>query len=303
MPLFRRDKQPEPDGALPLDRRRADRLRDLARQAFASQGVAVEVRPDHVVDGSGQQYFLWNIAANLASQPDAEWLEVLTAYAASVIAPDDPDALGVEELRAATYLRIQPDDAIFDPVRHPTAPSPAPGLRTLLAVDLPTTVSIPDESWWADRGEVADWREVGLRNLAGLVGRLDFELLRMAEENYDFRVLMGDSFFTASLALQLPAVLAAYDQGADASRGVLVAMPFRHQLAWRALDSPTAIPTVNALAGFAVNGESDGAGPVSPHVYFVREGRWQQLTRRAPDGSLTVEVTAEFQEALESLVG
>lgn len=305
MPLFKR-KPPPPesprDPELPLTVDQAALLRRLVRQAFAERGVEVVVEGALVRDDGGQQYFLHNLAATCAGVPEGEWAHTAAQFAANLLDVDDVEELSEDQLEAATYLRLQPA-AISDVTIQPHAPSIVEGLVTLLAVDLPSTVVTPAETFWDGHGGVDRWREAGLRNLAALIGSDQLELTVADTDDYAFRALTGDSFFTATLALLLEQVLAAYDDGADQTYGVLVAVPFRHQLVWRAIDGPGAIPTLNALVRFAVTGHADGAGPVSPHVYWVRHGRWEQLTRIEEDGSVSVQVSAELQAALEQLLG
>lgn len=305
MPLFKR-KPPPPesprDAELPLTVDQAATLRRLVRAAFAERGVEVVVEGALVRDDGGQQYFLHNLAATCAGLPEGEWAHTAGQFAANLLDVDDVEELSEAQLEASTYLRLQPS-AISDLTTQPGAPSVVEGLVTLLAVDLPSTVVTPAEAFWDERGGAQRWREAGVRNLASLIGSEHLEVTRVASGDYAFTALSGDSFFTATLALLLEQVLAAYDGGVDQSHGVLVAVPFRHQLAWRAVDGAGAIPTVNAMVAFAINGHADGAGPVSPHLFWVHNGRWQQLTRIAEDGSVSVEVSGEFQAALEELLG
>jgi hypothetical protein len=307
VPLFkRRAREPEPpegprDGDLPLSVDQAALLRRLVREAFAERGIEVTFDGPSLLADDGQRYFLHNIAVAVAELPVTEWPSQAARFAASLLDREDLETLTESALEAATYLRIQPSD-VSDLSNQPTAPSIAPGLVTLLAIDLPATVATPGEEYWAARGGADRWRAVGVRNLSALIGSPELAVERLASDDVEFRVLHGESFFTATLALLLPQVLAAYDGDAATEHGVLVAVPHRHQLVWRPLDGPGAVATLNAMVRFAVLGNADGAGPVSPHVFWVRDGRWEQLTRIDDDGSVGIEVSAELQAALESLL-
>jgi hypothetical protein len=302
VPLFKRRSTPEPtpegprDPDLPLSVDQAAAVRRLVRQAFAERGIEVVVEGALVRDDGGQQYFLHNLAAGLAGTPEADWPATAAAFAASLLDVDDVEEIGREQLERSTYLRLQPA-AISDVSTQPTAPSVVDGLVTLLAVDLPSTVVTPAEEFWEPRGGVEEWRAIGTRNLSGLIGSDQVQLGRVSDDDYDFQVLTGDSFFTATLALLLPQVLAAY--GGGSAQGVLLAVPFRHQLAWRPIDGPGVVSTLDAMVRFAVLGHADGAGPVSPHLFWVHDGRWEQLTRIAEDGTVSIEVSPELQAALE----
>jgi hypothetical protein len=80
-------------------------------------------------------------------------------------------------------------------------------------------------------------------------------------------------------------------------------MPFRHQLAFHVLRDASVVPALQTLVGFAANGYSDGVGPLSPFVYWWREGELRQLSHADADGALRVEVDAEFGAVLEELLG
>lgn len=113
-----------------------------------------------------------------------------------------------------------------------------------------------------------------------------------------FTVVCGDSFFTASLTLILPEALARFVDEADQGRGVLVAVPFRHQFAFRVIDAKDATLALNNMFRLAMLGYGDAPGPLSPHVYWVHDGEWTQATRIDDEGQPIVEVSAELGDAL-----
>ena len=184
-------------------------------------------------------------------------------------APDGVEALPEEQLVDVVRQRLQPSD------EHGLAAT-VPGVPTVLAVDLSTHVAVPRRSFWEARGGVARWADVGLRNLAALVGAADIEHHRVQREDAEFSVLIGESFFTASLALVLDDVIRHHDPAADLTHGVLVAVPNRHQLVWRAVDAPSVRPALAGMAGFTAMGYDEGAGPLSRHVFWRHDGRWEE---------------------------
>jgi hypothetical protein len=171
----------------------------------------------------------------------------------------------------------------------------------VLAVDLPTLVTSPKTSYWDERGGVARWTEVGHRNLAALVGSPDIEFHGVQQGKTSFNLLLGESFFTASLALVLDDAIRRYDPTANLTHGVLVALPNRHQLVWRAVDSASVIPSLNGMIAFTSMGYDEGAGPLSGEVFWRQDGRWEQLTETR-DGQPVVNVSPEFQAVLERLI-
>jgi hypothetical protein len=298
MPLFR--KQPaEPDGTLPLTVDGAASLRRLVREAFVAHGREVVVEADHVRDDAGTEYGLWNLAVLCGEEPQRKWPRLVSTHVGNILAPGDIDVLTEEQLVDLVHLKLQPGDGSLDPEAF-SVDETVPGAPTVLAVDLPTQVAVPQASYWSERGGAPRWAEVGRRNLAAVVGAPDIEHHRVQQGETEFSVLLGESFFTASLALVLDDVVAHYDGSADLSRGLLVAMPNRHQLVWRAVDGPTVLTSLSGMVAFTVMGYDEGAGPVSREVYWRHLGRWEQLTALHGDEAV-VHVGPELQAVLEEL--
>ena len=42
------------------------------------------------------------------------------------------------------------------------------------------------------------------------------------------------------------------------------------------------------MARFALVGFNDGAGPLSPNVFWWQDGRWAQMTQRETDGTVSI---------------
>lgn len=299
MPLFR--KQPsEPDAQLPLSVDQAATLRRLVREAFAVHGREVTVESDHVRDDAGAQFGLWNLAVLCSQHRERKWPILVGTHVGNLISPgNDIEALPEEQLLDLAHLRLQSEDVGVDVSAHSVADT-IPGVHTVIAVDLPTMVTSPKASFWEGRGGLARWTEVGQRNLAALVGASDIEFHRVEQGETSFSLLLGESFFTASLALVLDDAIRRYEPGADLSNGVLVAFPNRHQLIWRALDSASVIPSLNGMIAFTTMGYDEGAGPLSGEVYWRHDGRWEQLTTTR-DGRPVVSVSPELQAVLERL--
>jgi hypothetical protein len=301
MGLFRK-KQQEPapnDADLPLTVDRAARLRVMVREEFARAGVEVAVAPDHVVDDQGSRFGLWNLAALCAGEPERQWPELVQRHVAGLMAPKQGlEDMSEQQLTRDTYLRLVEADAIPDPAWHEGARRLGEGLLVLPSVDLPDTVTTPQRSAWDAHGGVERWEQVGTANLRSLLHSDDVvhELVR-PEGGGDFEVVMGDSFFTASLALLGDELVQRFTPGVDVDRGLLVVVPFRHQLAWRVVDGPDAALALNHLFGFAMNGFSDAPGPLAPHVYWVRRGEWRQVTDLSGDRP-AVHVDPELADAL-----
>jgi hypothetical protein len=210
-------------------------------------------------------------------------------------AADGVEALPEEQLADLVRQRLQPSD---DHGLEATVP----GVPSVLALDLPTHVAVPKRSFWEARGGVERWAAVGLRNLATLVGAADIEHHRVQRDGAEFSVLLGESFFTASLALVLDDVMGHHDPAADLRHGVLVAVPNRHQLVWRAVDGPSVVAALAGMAGFTAMGYDEGAGPLSRHVFWRHEGQWEQLAA-GPHGEPVARSSPAFAAVLDKLAG
>ena len=143
-----------------------------------------------------------------------------------------------------------------------------------MAVDLGTEALMPSASALRERAPDLSWRE---RALANLRERAD-ALAVHHEAGADFDVLVGESGLTASLGLVLDRVLDRIGR-ADAGRGVLLGVPYRHQLVVRVVDDHVDAGTVTRLADYVRSTHSVAPGPVSPLVHWVHEGTWQPVTR------------------------
>lgn len=299
MPLFRKPAS-APDGQLPLTVDQAATLRRLVREAFAAHGREVIIEADHVRDDTGAQFGLWNLAVLCGQHRERKWPSLVDTHVGNLISPqNDIQAIPEDQLVDLVHLRLQSEDTGVDVSGHAVAHA-IPGVFTVLAVDLPTMVTSPRTAYWEERGGTARWTEIGRRNLAALVGAPDLEFRRIQQGETSFSLLLGESFFTASLALVLSEAIRRYEPSADLTNGVLVAFPNRHQLVWRAVDSASVIPSLNGMIGFTAMGFEQGAGPLSGEVYWHHDGRWEQLTETR-EGRPVVNVSPEFQAVLERL--
>ena len=116
-----------------------------------------------------------------------------------------------------------------------------------------------------------------------------------------FEIVVGDSFYTASRVLALEAVVRQVTGRELPPEGALVAMPFRHQLAFHVIRDSGMVLALNAMASFAASGYEDTPGSISPYVYWWRGGTLTQLSDRDGEG-LRIVVGEDFGELLERLV-
>lgn len=286
------------DPELPLSVAQAQRLRELVRVAWGRVGREVTVHSDHVVDADGGVFGLWNLAVLVADAPGRKWPALVGEHVSRLATPNPSvQTLSEAELRAQLVLRLAENGGLPDLSWFPTAPTLAGDLRQVLVLDFPDTVITPHESDLAARGDLDEWRAVGRANLWHMMRseKREHEVAGRGDGGH-FDVLFGESVYTASMAMFLPELLSFVGQ-ADLGRGIFVAVPYRHQVAFRVIDGPQAAQGLQNLFGFAMAGYDDGAGPLSPHVYWVKDGHWEQVTSRDEDGPQII-VGAHLAEAL-----
>ncbi|MFP1624915.1 hypothetical protein ACLB9X_06835 [Streptomyces sp. 5K101] len=282
------------------------RFRGLVREAFAEQGLEVTVYTDMVSDSAGRQFGLGNLAAvchNDERGPRA-WPELVHQHVGMVLrtmeAPSALETLPREQIRAQLYPRVVGADGL-DPKNFAYARPLAPGLFEILALDLPESVMMLTDEALEPLGDLPYLRDQALYNLRGLP--VEAHETVADDEGMRFEVVLGDSFYTASRVLALESVVRQVTGEELTADGALVAMPFRHQLAFHAIHDTGMIPALNGMAAFAATGYEDTPGAISPYVYWWRAGTLTQLSDRDEDGEgLRITVGEEFRALLERLV-
>lgn len=307
---WRRREDPEPEGQDEPDpvygyltAAQGARLRSLVRQAFAERGIEVTLLPDRVEAVGGGQYGLTNIAAACNASPAKEWPSivawhvetVLRALAAPAIAELDDEAVLEHVFVRVMGVSAFPDLSSFGYRRELGG-----DLVELLALDSEHSVSLLLDGD-VERFGVEALRHAGLVNLLG-------EPFGSCERigvdaDASFNCVLGDSVYTASRLLTMDDVLRRTTGRAEAPHGLLTCVPNRHQLAFHVLRDAAVLPVLPAMARFALDGFSDGVGPVSPYLYWHRGGTLTQLSQIDPEGDLRIEVADDFAEVLHHLTG
>lgn len=295
-----------PDPDLPaLSSRQASELRSMVQRRLAESGVEATVHGDHLRAAGGAELGLHNLAALCRDAPARGWRQLVDRHVWALVAATGPDPLAtmsLEQLQAAVHLRLYDPAGIPNPDWFGYAREVVPGTLELLAVDLPETVATLNDAQLARFGGPDALRPFALANLRA-TGDLAVEVLQ-TDDGARLDVVVGESLFTASLALVLPDVLRTVLRVDDAPDGVLVAAPFRNQLALHVLRDAGALPSLQALVGFALDGYQDGPGPVSPWLHWWHEGAFTQLSGPGAEaGEVVVTVPEALTEVLNRLVG
>ncbi|MCX5386330.1 hypothetical protein [Streptomyces sp. NBC_00083] len=280
------------------------RFRALVREAFAELGLEVTVYPDSVKDSGGRRFGLGNLAAVCHNEPRGPrvWPELIRRHVGMVLrtmdAPSALDTMPPDQIRAQLYPRVISGDGL-DPQSFGYARSVAPGLYEILALDLPESVMMLTDEALEPLGKVPDLRDMALRNLRELP--VEGHERVKGDDGAHFDIVVGDSFYTASRVLALESVVRQVAGQEIPPDGALVAMPFRHQLAFHVIRDSGMVLALNAMASFAASGYEDTPGAISPYVYWWRGGTLTQLSDRDGEG-LRIVVGDEFGELLERLV-
>jgi hypothetical protein len=276
----------------------ARQFRRLVANSFAKVGRDVTVYPDHVDDRTGTTFGLWNIGALCAGHDELEWPDLIDDHIQRVTTPPrDLEDLTEGEFVSGLYAHIVEAGSQGDNGSLAYAREVAPGLLEVLAEDLPESVSTLPEDELAAHGDVSRLMERGRDNLRGLLGsgEVGAEVVELDHDGR-FTAVTGRSFFTASLALLLPETMERFTREGDVGRGVLVAVPSRNMMLYRVIDGPGAAEALERMFEIAQRGFSEEAGALSPHVFWVRNHRWIQVTS-VGDGKSRVHVSGDLAGA------
>jgi hypothetical protein len=289
-----------------LSVRQAQRIRDLARLAFAERGVEVVVYADHLRADDGSQFGLGNLCATCHNSQRGEkvWPGLVQSHVDRILAATrGGDALGrmdAAELLSRTYLRLM-DATEFTPRARSWCTYARPvgsSMIEVLALDSADTVTVIGDDDVARVGLDA-LREAGLANL--LADQPDTHEILQGPNGLRVHLVLGDSVFTASKLLVFRDVLRRSLGEREFPHGVLVVAPFRHQLAFIPVEGREVVQAVNLLAQLAHGGYTEGVAPLSPHLYWWNAGNLLQVSSLTESGDLAIEATGPFGETVERL--
>lgn len=261
----------------------ADELRRLVARSFAAVGRDVDVYPDRVEDRGGTTIGLWNIGALCAGTDAHEWPQLVDDHVRLVAMPARELAdVSEAEFAAALHLRLVEAGYVSDPDTLGYARVVAPGLLEVLSVDLGDAVATPLREELTTRGTIAGLIALGRHNLRTLLASDAVQAESVGQRaRGSFTAVKGESLFTAGLALVLPETMQRFTGDDDWGRGVLVAVPSRHEVLYRPIDVPDARFALQHMLQAAFLGFHGEVGRLSPDVFWVRKQKWVQVTSSA----------------------
>jgi hypothetical protein len=280
-----------------------DEIRSIAVEALAEMGKrTVRVEPAALVLADGGLFLIEDAALACSHLERSAWPAVVAHYARALAAPSalGSAALSDQEFLDMARARIVGPDALdgaeqahsyarkLVPDRAGTSP------LVVLCHDFPETVITLGDLHLKDRDHDAVWA-AGLQNTAAEpVQHHDV----LEQDDAQVEVLRGDSLFTAAKALDFPALLS----GRTAEHGVVFAIPFQQilllHLPRNAAETATSL---NILAHLADEWHEQAAKPISPEVFYWKDGVYQQITTHNAQGEIAVHVEGRFFDALNAL--
>lgn len=271
-------RQPHPV-LTPLTTNQAERLVQLSEEAVARRGFAmrydgagmlVPVGSDGASVPGGPTAGLMNLALTVANLPRQQWRSAVAAHFDQMTSLHEPPPVP-DDLEKELYLRLVCADTI-DPEMSKGTPEFVPGVLAVPATYVGRAVAMH-----FDINSLGVSREEATRlGLANLRSRRD-EVETVSFDGAELALLTG-SMFTASRALVFDTVLRESLQVENPPFGCLVAMPARDLLYVHVLRDRTMLKALQFLITTAADQFSTRPGAVSPHVYYVADHKWHQVT-------------------------
>jgi hypothetical protein len=277
------------------------RMRSLVQRTFAERGIEVSPQADRVEADGGAQYGLTNIAAVCRTAPEKSWPQLISGHIDRVLrALDAPAIADLDDgaVLSRVFVRLMGASMVPDLSWYDYRRDLGGDLIEVLALDSEDSVTLLADRD-VERFGVEELRQAGLVNLlAEPFG--DWEEIEVLPGTSFTRVL-GESVFTASRLLTPIDVIRRTYGDVPTPDGVLVCVPTRHQLAFHVIRDAGVMHTLPAMARFALTVFDSGVGPVSPHLFWQKDGQLHLLSRLDEDGTLRIEVDGPFAEVLERL--
>ena len=283
--LGRRDGAAD-DADLPLSPLQVRRLHQLVVAALARAGLPVHPVGDDLVTDGGAVFPLRDLAAECATEPTGEWPDVVRRHVEGLLAPTPTlDELPDHTLLSAAALQLVPADTLPEGW-DPDAPAVTDDLTSVVTLDLGDEALTPSAAALAERAPHVPWRSRAEENLRERAREMDLHhehVEPVDDPDAGFEVVVGESGLVASTSLVLDEVLERVEEE-DTGRGVLVGVPFRHQVVLRVADGPGLGRSIASMADYVSATYAVAPGPISPLVHWVHHDQWLPVTQLGDDG-------------------
>ncbi len=282
------------------------RVRDLARATLADRGLEATVHADHVKLLDGRTFGLENLSSHCHNAPEDDWPQVVAGFLGNFLDRFGkvPPTLTAGQIREGAHLRLVLADALASlgkdvrELHYRYARDVGGGWLEVIA-----HLEGDFVRWLRDceveQVGVDRLRELGRQRLMKIRPDICEEWQRADSRLYSIR---GDSGFMASKVLVFEDVLrrALPRRGRQLPFGALVAMPTRHELIFTPVGRDV-IENFGDLLDLVPQFHRDGRAPLSPHVYWWRDGQLDALTEFDRHGCYEVAVVHEFIEVVDEM--
>lgn len=278
----------------------AAHLRDLFAAHWPSEAGAITMHGEYAETEGGAQLGLYNLSRAVRAVPREQWPQVVAGHISGLLGQESRPADGdLSDAEILALVKARVISSSYLPDTH--APNftyrraIAEGLEAILMLDHPeTTTAIPDEIVNRFDAETL-WSAAIAASIEEPVDAMQ----TIGEGTEAFQVAVGDSFFTSSRALDMPAALARFG-AVSVPHGVLFAVPTRHLLAFRVVDGPEAVHAVAGMQQFVQTVFDQQPGEISPHLYYWNDGLYELAASIDAEGRVNVDGNSAFFAAINS---
>jgi hypothetical protein len=262
----------------------------VVRAEITPRRISGDIRDGRLTDGEAR-YGLGNLAQMCHGTPVQEWPEVVARhFAITGDLQDELDGTPKARLVSDAFMAELPGEYVTRRI--------AEDLQLVLCWDAPDRVTTPAREDVVEHGDPeALLAEALVRTRAEPGLDLERHAIPIGDDTVELFSLSGHSFFTATQALWADELDLPVPE-----HGALVSVPTRHTVLAHPIRDASVIGILGYLVDLTRRLELEGPGSVSPHVYWLREGRFERLDVWHDDEGRHFAPSAEFTAMLEELV-
>ncbi|HEU5002309.1 MAG TPA: hypothetical protein VFW71_05960 [Actinomycetota bacterium] len=264
--------------------------------------MAVGEGKGHLVPegGRGPHAGLWNVGADCLRERRSLWPEIIARHVKIGLVDPVQEFMNLSPsaVRRSVYLRLVAANSI--PEGWCTyARDVAPGLVEVLNIHRREASALVSDQYLDQLGGLEKLREWGEANLRILEVKAKGCEILVSPEGGIFRVLYDESTFTASRILTPDRLLQQLYGSTSMGLGMVVALPNRNEVAVHRIEDDSLLQSIGALAKFARLQYRDSPGPLSYHVYWVTEDRFEQVIGADRHGGAVPMVSPAFAAVMD----